>query len=44
MYPCENVINYELDKNVKFIHYFGKFRPWTLKGIENKNKILSKFL
>jgi len=36
MYPYENVINYELDKNVKFIHYFGKFKPWTLKGIENK--------
>jgi len=36
MYPYEKVSNYELDKNVKLIHYFGKFKPWSLKGIENE--------
>jgi len=44
MFPYEKVASHKLDKNVKFIHYFGKFKPWSLKGIENeKTKYYQKY-
>ena len=33
--PYQHIKKEKLDKNVSFIHYSGKFKPWSLKGIEN---------
>ena len=39
MFPYQKKVVHKLDKNIKVIHYSGKFKPWSLKGIENNLSI-----